>query len=198
MEPQSSLARAGFAILQLTEDGALRHAVYAAVPRNLPQTSLMAEVCALALAGELGKGITVSSDCQKVVSDWEDGQEVNCHHRSKLACSWRMIGDSGRDRNIANVRKVKAHRDLELVSDKPEDILDFIGNAYADEHARKGALLHDFDMLTEAEYNRQSRKVKKLMLHMATVISQWPAPGNLQKIASEKAMAQQLATRTAH
>ena len=162
-------------MVQITDDGRLLKAVHGALPDNLEQTSLASDAAAVTAALPLCEdGVLLASDCAKIVVDWLKGMASSSAHTNKLACTWRYSHCNGDTERSGGICKVKAHRDLADVSDAQEDRNNHFGNKLADEYAAKGALLHGVPQAAAESYLRQAKELKKILLHMAMVLVQWP------------------------
>ena len=120
-------------------------------------------------------------------------------HTNPIACTWRHhFFGSGDAQRLAGIIKVKAHRSLIDVSDDHQDRMDYFGNSLADRYVQKVAQLHGLSDSDASPYIFEFKEVKKILLHMAEVVENWPKPGHLQRIRTESAMAKALATKTTH
>ena len=67
------LSRAGFATVQMNNDGTLHKAIYGSVPAAFRQTSLAGEYASLTVAYEMGKHARVFADCADLVRTYSIG-----------------------------------------------------------------------------------------------------------------------------
>ena len=164
------LARAGFAVVNVNAEGDILRAIYGCVPRSLPQTSLSAEYAAFMCAVENCRGATYFGDCQDVLSCFGKGLGPAMRSPSSPhADVWRIMrhryGDTLTER-VSAVAKVKAHQDLDTVTNSGGDVQSYWGNFHADELAKRGADLHAVDGDDVSAYKVAKTDVTKLARHI--------------------------------
>ena len=169
------LARAGFAVVQVNDEGDIHRAIYGCVPKSLPQTSLSGEVAAFLCAAENSRDATFFGDCQAVLDAFHAG--IGPAMRSKSnphADTWRIMhhrfGDGLLDR-VSSTVKVKAHQTLTEVQNSGGDTLRYWGNFHADALAKLGAALHEPDQDDVRAYKSAKKDLVNLVHHIIDAMS---------------------------
>ena len=162
------LARAGWAIVQVNEDGDVIKSIHGCVPAMYAQTSLAAEHMAFWVAFENSARGIYAGDCADVLGWYHKGWKELQVGRSPHADLCRSVLGRAGDclDGIVDVAKVKAHRTLRETLDLNESVVDFHGNQQADLLAKKGAELHPPNSPDVNRYKARKKEVTHLALHM--------------------------------
>ena len=167
------LARAGLAIVQVSEDGNLDRAVYGAIPAALPQTSLAAEYGALSAAYDNSIGVNYVGDCEDVVRSVNGPVDAALTSRSPHACTWRLLlhryGEALGTRVLSAI-KTKAHRHLSDVEESANEKRRYWGNFLADQYAKLGGELHAPPPCDVICFKKNRVVLVKLAYHMVDVL----------------------------
>ena len=142
-KPIKELNRAAWAAAEINEAGELTAYARGTVPRAYPQTAQCSEYFAAASATSiLGGETTFTIDNLNVVRDLQKPREMWGKSNGAYAAIMKSIQGFDKDNEfLQETRKIKSHM---KVSSTHSDELnrDIKGNAFADEHAAKGALGH--------------------------------------------------------
>ena len=126
--------------------------------------------------------------CAKLFDDFRKGFHISASPSNPIACTWRHIQQS----------KVKAHRNLEQVSDGSEDMHYFLGNQSRRDSKFWGAGKHEVIDSDLADLKKATHEITDLAVYMAGILSAWPKPLQLTRVRSTQSMAFALAAKTKH
>ena len=173
------LNRASWAVVASDADGNHAAASLGPVWATLPQTSQAGEICGLAAARQLARGVAkkVITDCITVV------KAVTSMGQWKYKCKFYsgVLRESELEKGsslLTSVEHVRSHQaDGEHLPDLPEDELHaIIGNKAADEAATEGQYLHPpFDEKILAKAKRSYLMAKNILLLAARALPEWSA-----------------------
>ena len=172
------LARAGWAAVQVNQDGTLLKAVYGNVPANVGQSANAAEHMGAITSLDLAASpLRLRGDCLEVVRACQLGLLHATSHQSRGATCWRVAAQTHPvlDAVLASASHVKAHRAESEVEIGTQDWLDFKGNEHADLLAKEGAAMFDVSLEDAARVNSLFRKVKRVALHIGRALALWPS-----------------------
>ena len=169
----SSLARSGWAVVQVDPDGYLTRAMYGCVPAGLAQTSLAGEHMAFWVAFENTRNCIYAGDCQDIISAFQAGWPALLKGNNPHADLCKsVLGRTGWvDQHIVAACKVKAHRSLADTISLGEPVVNYWGNFHADLLARKGAELHPSTRADETSMKALNKTVTDLALHMVDCLA---------------------------
>ena len=161
------IARAGFAVVQINEEGELLRAIYGCLPRHMPQTPLAAEYAAFFMFATHVSIATYVGDCVDVLTNFNKGLAKALSPDKLHADTWKAcLTKRGMSFcSDLSTLKVKAHQDISSISDVSQKFF-AVGNAHADELAKKGAELHPPNSDDVQLYKTTHADVRKQMLHM--------------------------------
>ena len=166
-----TLARAGFGVCQINEEGAITKGMFGVVPRMFPQTSLAGEVAGLGYAACSAMEGEAVTDCAEVLRCWERGLLESAKRYGPHADTFKslLLALPEPDSNLTCVSKTKAHRVERLVCDS--EMYEFLGNERADELAKKGAALHAAEECDISSLKSAEKEVRLVAAHVAQVLS---------------------------
>ena len=176
------LARGGWAVAQVNNEGEEEKAIYGTLPGALPCNASVAEHYPVAyLADAIGEGSRCFFDCAAVLANLRGGAGRR-HPRRKMAGYAREFHT--RCRQKPATEKVKAHLKLEDAQNDRETWL-IKSNAVADNLAKEGAWLQAPSAAEIKIYNDHLEKWRAVAFHMARVLAKWPTAralfGDLEK-----------------
>jgi len=157
--------RAGWAVIEIDDDGELVSAIAAPVPPSLPQSSQAGEFCGLAGAAQLVRAQTdIHFDFKPIV-------ELSKMPAHAMLSPARCYGGVVRDavgqpgwKKLASISWCKAHVDQNSLPAYTTEWLQAVGNNFADEWAKKGARLHGAAEKEDAgEWGRKMSEIVTLL-----------------------------------
>ena len=137
---RAALRRCGWAAVQLHEDGSLKAAMFGPLPGKDQSVPTAEHYALLQVVRRGGRHLTVWSDCQAVVGNFESGQRALAPGRY-FAGLWKQVFAEKGDTIQLEVAKVKAHTTHVYEAGSEEWRLQ-AGNRLVDEKAKAGALVH--------------------------------------------------------
>ncbi len=195
--------RAGWAAIQVDDQGELIKGVYGHVPAeaSTEQTAGAGELYALRRAAELAAGDTViHTDYQTIIDGVKAGEAACCHHRKPSASAWRAYWRAAEGGNCA-VYKVKAHRTRAeaMGDDDPRAFTQWKANRTADIHAKLGAKLHHGlgGRAAADAYEAEHDELAMLAKWIGISLSRWPRAAGGNGRRAREARAKAAATRRA-
>ena len=174
-----TLARAGFAIVQINQQGDIVRAIYGSLPSRLPQNSIQAEGASLVVAFEMARRCKAVSDCQAVIDGFKKGSDAAATPSNPLGGVWRQISTQRGADAIVEIDKIKSHQ--AQPAQHSSGWLQWEGNFEADELAKAGAELSAVPQDQLQEFMSGKNKIYKIVHHMLETLSDWPKPGKLSR-----------------
>jgi ribonuclease HI len=193
IDPSGSMPRAGYAAVQINDQGDIIRGLWSSVPSPWPQEANTAEHIALFHAFEHAQpGCRILSDCMTVVKGWINGIAWASGPKRPHGGIWRELAASIQKGNgVTSVEKTKAHRDLAQL--EGDELRHGRGNAAADSKAGVGAALHDISPGDRKWVAAQESMELDAVMEMARALGAWPSSFDLfgdlkkkEKVPTEK------------